>query len=219
MIQLNKKGFTRSSGLRRFARQFEKKHTFRLPQLLHPELLGFISVGVELGPWAPREHENIGRESTLANLPALAVLSFAVNTPEFLRVVEQITNCGPISRFDGRVYRMNPGTDHYDTWHDDASKERLVGMSINLGSRPYIGGVFRLREKHSDQLLCELPNTGAGDAILFRISSRLVHMVTAVEGTEPKTAFAGWFVSGGSDFFSSIREPVVIDPGAGEPKN
>jgi len=30
-------------------------------------------------------------------------------------------------------------------------------------------------------------------------------MVSPVEGVEPKTAFAGWFQSGGADFISSVR--------------
>jgi hypothetical protein len=68
-------------------------------------------------------------------------------------------------------------------------------MSVNLGAQRYNGGLFQLRERRSPEILCEVANTGPGDAILFRIANQLVHQVTAVEGTIPKTAFAGWFRS------------------------
>ena len=82
-------------------------------------------------------------------------------------------------------------------------------MSVNLGPRPYDGGVFQLRRRGSEDILCELPNVVPGDAILFQISKELVHQVTPVVGTEPKTAFAGWFVSSGEEFFSTIRHPTT----------
>lgn len=88
---------------------------------------------------------------------------------------------------------------------------RLIGMSINLGSRKYAGGVFQLREHDSKRIIFEIANTGWGDAILFRISSRLDHQVTAVTGNEPRTAFAGWFRSDAEDFFTSLRRAAAQD--------
>ena len=157
---------------------------------------------MELGNWIPREHDKIARELVLNDKVALHALEFAVSTPEFLRLVEHITRCGPIAYFSGRVYRMAPGTDHFANWHSDDLDNRLVGMSINLGPRPYLGGAFRLRRKNSNQMLCELPNTIPGSAILFRISDELEHVVSPLGGSEPKTAFAGWFKSSGDDPFS-----------------
>jgi hypothetical protein len=49
----------------------------------------------------------------------------------------------------------------------------------------------------------ELPNTEPGDAIFFRIAPALQHVVSAVEGMVPKTAYAGWF--GASTFYPGIR--------------
>jgi len=72
---------------------------------------------------------------------------------------------------------------------------RLIGLSVNLGMQSYDGGVFQLSERHSKDILCEVANTGSGDGILFRIADNLTHRVTTVEGTAPKTAFAGWFHS------------------------
>src|SRR5262249_58599579 len=79
--------------------------------------------------------------------------------------------------------------------HDDRCEGRLVGMSANLSTEIYSGGVFQLRDSRTEQLLCEMPNTGLGDAILFRIASPLQHRITEAEGAVPKTAFSGWFRS------------------------
>lgn len=105
---------------------------------------------------------------------------------------------------------MAPAADHFDPWPADigiTKEDRLVGMSINLSPRPYQGGVFRLRDESTGEILCELSNIGPGDAIFFRISRALKHMVTPLTETEPKTAFAGWFRSGDNDFYSMLKRP------------
>ena len=139
-------------------------------------------------------------QSTVSALGGESVSRTTVNG----KTVERITQCGSISVFDGRIYRMAPGTDHYDSWHDDTNDNRLVGMSVNLGSLPYLGGVFQLRKNSCEEILCEVPNVVQGDAILFRISPELKHRITPVQGTQPKTAFAGWFRSAAPDFFSEL---------------
>jgi hypothetical protein len=72
---------------------------------------------------------------------------------------------------------------------------RLVALSVNLNTAPYEGGVLSIREAATERILCELTNSGFGDAILFRIDERLQHRVSDVEGTVAKTALAGWFES------------------------
>jgi hypothetical protein len=64
---------------------------------------------------------------------------------------------------------------------------------VSIGS--YEGGLLQLREAGSKEILSEAANTGPGDAILFRIADHPEHRVTALKGTVPKTAFAGWFKS------------------------
>jgi hypothetical protein len=210
MIQLTKHGVVSCCDPQVLARQFELTHAIRLPQLLGSELIPTISARIEEGNWIRREHQEIARQLELDNELIRKLLHFVVNAPEFFRLIEDITRCGPISRFVGRVYRKLPAIDHYDDWHTDVTGDRLVGLSINLSPRPYIGGTFRLAKNGSDQILCELPNLGLGDAILFRISPQLKHIVTPVSGMEPKTAFAGWFMSGGMTFLSALRESAVV---------
>jgi len=205
MIQLTTKGMTGIADTKALADEFASKQCVRIPQLLSIDLGRIVSTHVDRGGWIHLEHRNIGQELFLDNLVALNALHFAVNTPRFHEFVEIITGCEPIVRFEGRVYRMTPGAGHHDSWHNDNFGGRLVGMSIHLGKYPHNGGIFQLRDAESKKKLCDLPNTILGDAIMFRISPRLEHRVTDVEGGEPKTAFAGWFKNSGTDYFSSIR--------------
>jgi hypothetical protein len=199
MIQLTKAGLTGAPNFEELAHQFARSHAFRLPLFLHPDLIAMISSRLEHCSWTTQADGTIAKD-------------FAANTAEFLELIRRITDQPEIKLFGGRIYRMAPAADHFDTWHADLGtthKDRLVGMSINLSGRPYQGGVFRLRDETSGEILFEHSNTGPGDAIFFRISTSLKHMVTSLSGTEPKTAFAGWFRSGDSDFYSILKRPLV----------
>jgi hypothetical protein len=210
MIQLTTRGLVCSGDPGPLTAQFKAQNAIRFRQLVHPQLLPLICSRLDRGNWITHIDGKIGREVMLEDLAGLHVLHFAANTPEFLVLVQEITECSPIGSFHGRVYRMLPEAGHYDTWHDDVSDQRLVGMSINLGLNPYRGGVFQLRERTSSTILCEMPNIVQGDAILFRISPHLQHRVTPIEGTEPKTAFAGWFRSGERNFYSTVCRPASV---------
>jgi hypothetical protein len=210
MIQLTKAGLVCGGDVANLAHQFEQLHAFCLPRLLEPELIQRISARLEHCEWTTREDGTIAKEAAPSDLVPANVLNFVANTSQFLDLMRWITGCPSITWFGGRIYRMAPGADHFDSWHADIGpthRDRLVGMSINLSPRPYQGGVFRLREEASADIFCELSNTGPGDAICFRISSALKHMVTPLVGSEPKTAFAGWFRSGDSDFYSMLKPP------------
>ena len=198
MVQLTRSGPVISPAVRHLDRlrtQFDGEHCIRLPGFIDAELLRFIQKQIEHARFDICVHENIGAELTPAEDVTLSLLLFLSNDPKLFEVIRQVTRCGRIGCFTGRVYRMAPGAGHYDSWHSDAAEHRLIGMSVNLGSHSYDGGIFRLREASSKKLLCEVANTGPGDAIVFRIARHLQHCVTTVEGTQPKTAFAGWFKS------------------------
>lgn len=211
MIQLTRQGLAGTLNLAELNTQFQQSHVFRMPGLLHPDLIRFVSCRLETCNWITSQDGEIAREA-LPDSPALAsFLNFAANSSDFLDLIRRVTRCHQITWFSGRVYRMGSSTDHFDSWHADLGtthQDRFVGMSINLGSRPYQGGVFRLRDEASGAVLCELPNTGQGDAIFFRISPALKHIVTRIEGSEPKTAFAGWFRSGEVDYYADLQRPA-----------
>jgi hypothetical protein len=207
-MQLTPNGTSGTFDVAELAAEFSRHHYLRLPQLLAPALLQRVQKQMQAGPWTPRTHDGIGHEVTLGDPLALNLLTFLVNRPDFLRMVEQITGRAPLTNFKGRIYRMLPDSDHYDSWHDDIvpGEDRRVGLSINLGETPYEGGVFRLRKRETGEILAEVPNLVAGDARIFAVRSDLQHMVTPVTGGHPKTAFAGWFRGTGQGFLDAVLQ-------------
>lgn len=196
MIQLTRTGVVGIADNESLAEEFGRMHTFRLRQLIHPDLLVVIQSRLEKSAWSFRRDGDLGTEATPADSLPADILNFASSTPAFLDTIRQITGFTGIRSFGGRVYRMQR-SEHRDKWHDDVAPAlgRMVGMSINLSPAHYDGGVFCLRECETEKPVCELPNTGPGDAIFFRITDKLQHIVTPVESEAPKTAFAGWFGS------------------------
>jgi len=181
--------------LRRQRAEFDRRHCIRLPSLLGAADVAFVRRQIDAAVFADKVHGAIGVELCMVENPALNLLYFLVNDERLFGIVRELTGCPPIGAFIGRVYRMVPGSGHYDSWHSDAVDHRVIGMSVNLSDDVYAGGVFQLRRRDADDILTEAPNTGAGDAIVFRIAADIVHRITAVDGSVPKTAFAGWFVS------------------------
>ena len=208
MIQFTRSGVSCDADPSAMRPEFDENHAIRLPSLLPPDVLQFLHRRIEAGAWTDYQHGTSARELLLDDEPAIQLLHFLVGAPDFLDVVRRITGCEAIQAFRGRIYRFLPIRQHVHRWHDDLGEDpgRLVGMSINLGPQPYEGGVFQLRRLGTRKPIRELPNILPGHATLFRISPELEHRVTPVTGTEPKTAFAGWFKIDGSDFLSAIRE-------------
>jgi len=206
VIQVGRRGLTsdpvRVAELRS---EFCERHCVRIPELLEPSLLSFLQQRLEGGSWQTMIHPGIGEEYVLRDVPAQNLLFFLANTNDFRGLIEELTGCGPLRRFRGRVYRMIPGRGHYDSWHSDFTESTPLGMSVNL-SPHFRGGLFLLRERQSGRVLAEVANTGLGDALIFRISPAFQHRISDVEGEHPKTAFAGWFSSDESEFFKEVRE-------------
>ena len=125
------------------------------------------------------------RENAMTRL-----LRFITNDYTPFQWIEKITDCGTLGCYTGRVYRKNKTNE--DSWHNDMTQQRRVAMSINLSPRPYKGGNLFMRNEKSGKVW-EVPNHGFGDMIIFRLSHDLTHMVSGLEGENPKIAYAGWF--------------------------
>lgn len=207
MIQITKSGSVFSGSaedLERLRLQFDQQHWVRLRGLLGPELLQVFRDQIERGQFSERTHEGIGsnKELCLLDHPTAVRLHFVLNGQRLFEIVQNITRCGRIGCYMGRVYRVVPGHGHHDSWHDDLLEHRMIAMSINLSAEIYAGGILQIRDRESKQILHEVANTGFGDAIIFRIARKLQHRITQVHGKVSKTAFAGWFLSQ-PDFLSS----------------
>jgi hypothetical protein len=184
--------------------QFREQHCVRIANFLEPGLLWYLQREIIDEEFSPCTHHGIGTEVRLATTRIPAFLHFLVNSDVLFRAIEQITGCRRVGSFEGRVYRFRPGTGDHDGWHDDLDEARMIALSINLSTEAYSGGILKIREKHSTQILHETANTGPGDAILFRVAYHLEHLVTEVTGQFPKTAFAGWFKSQ-PDFLALLK--------------
>jgi hypothetical protein len=186
---------------------FDSTHAVHLPAFLSGDLLDEVQRAIRAAAFYDRSHGkngDIGREECMADNSALAMLVLLANDTRLITFIRSITGCAPIGCFDGRVYRMRGTAGHFDRWHSDTGVHRLIGMSVNLSEGAYEGGRFELRSTDSDHVLWQITNTGPGDAVMFRISDDLVHRVTAVQGENARTAFAGWFQSR-PDFLSLLR--------------
>jgi len=197
MIQLTRFGMvcdTTEAELHALRGEFELRHCVLLPNLLEPKLLETLWRRLDRDEFYQREHPDTRLELCLKEQSTHGLVHFLLNDPVLFDLLQQITSCGRIGRFYGRVYRMVPGAGHYDSWHDDAFENRMITISINLSRQLYHGGLLQLRDRKSKQLLHEVANTGFGDAIVFRVDRGLQHRVTDVDGEVEKVALSGWFV-------------------------
>jgi hypothetical protein len=211
MIRLAREGtvFTGSpDDLAALTSTYRTHHWLRLPQLVAPNLLQRVKDSLRDEPFVPREHAGIGKELSTGAGGALAVLTFLLNDQRLFDLIGDITGCDDIQCFTGRIYRMDPDSEHYDSWHDDLTGHRRVAMSLNLAEEEHQGGVLQIRDRVSKEILQEVHNTTYGDAVIFKLAPELQHRVTAVVGGAPRMAFAGWFRSQ-----PSIREllsPTIV---------
>jgi 2OG-Fe(II) oxygenase superfamily/Coenzyme PQQ synthesis protein D (PqqD) len=201
--------------------KFKRENHLRIPGFVEPGLLEVVRKYLQKAQFEESEYGAVGRDLALWNSPVAGALHLLMNDPALLKCVRRISGCGPIGSFTGRLYRMiaRPGMD-FD-WHSDLKENDLrvgVAMTINLGVRPYRGGMLQMRAA-DDEAITEIPNIGPGDAIIFRLARDLRHRVTPVEGKVPKTAFTGWFMSAPN--YSELRSEwlagsnEVNDPGHG----
>lgn len=175
--------------------QFDRHHWVKLRGALAPELLFDVQARLAKAEFVERRHPGVTPPSLdLSMVPSAlsGLLELVFNDASIFALVERITGCGAIARFGGFVYRLTPAHGHQHEWHNDLVESRLVAMSVNLGPGTYEGGVLELRDRASRRVLERVPNTGAGDALLFRIDAALQHRACAVTAGV-KTAFAGWF--------------------------
>jgi hypothetical protein len=193
-------------GLPALRQAFVRDHVVRLPGFLSDDLLTLIHRHLAGGTFSMREDEGIARELCLEPSRALDLLLFVMNAPRLWEALADVTGIAAPAIFGGRVYRFDPAVAHHDSWHDDsAGGARVVGISVNLGRVPFRGGEFQIRAKAEPERVVTIANTGAGDAIVFRIAPELQHRVLPVEGDVPKTALAGWFSTGQGDYWAELK--------------
>jgi hypothetical protein len=194
-----------AGALQTLKHRFERDQCVLLPGLLGAALLELLRPRLDASTWSSRQHGEIGSEAVCDDVQALGMLHFAVNAPALIDAIRRISGCMDITWFEGRIFRMNPAAGHHDSWHDDAGRDRLVGMSVNLSFEGFDGGEFEIRPKGSTETLGRISNLVAGNASLFRIAPHLEHRVAPLTGPRARTAFAGWFHRGEPDLLMRLR--------------
>jgi len=180
--------------LQRARHSFDEHDALVLPRFIAPDILRYVRGQLAHATFEPKGRENLYSEDRLPlDAPLAFYLLFLLNDPLLMRWVEALTGAQRLVTFTGRVYRREAGGDHHDEWHADTVQGRRVGLSINLGEPSFSGGALRLRRRPAREPHFEYANTGAGDAVIFRIDDSLEHVVDRVESGGPRTVFAGWF--------------------------
>jgi Methyltransferase domain len=183
---------------------FEQHHCVRLDGFLNGPLLERIQRYVNEGGFSVRAHEGMRTERSLDRGRALQFLLFLTNDIDLFELVRTITGCGRIGRFHGGVDRMMPGGDYQDAWHGEIIGTGTVGMSVDLSSARYSGGILEIRDRFSQGILHRAVDGKPGDAVLFRLDPSLQRRVPALEGDVPRTVFEGQFKS---DAHSKLVRP------------
>lgn len=187
--------------------EFDRRRLLHLPGLLSPELVESVRLGLERdGFEEPPELQEgspdavyrgayqggkVGQDLRPGETASL--IAARTNDPRLLEFVATITGSAPLARCIGRVFRLYPMAEDLP-WHTDAEGGRLADLIINLSAVPNEGGLFQMRDKHTQQVFNEVGETAFGDGLLIRISPHIEHHYKAVTGSIPKATFSGWFV-------------------------
>jgi hypothetical protein len=207
-VRLTRRGVARAASAADLAAakaEFAAHHSLVLRRFIEPELLVAIQRQLANEPFLHKMNEGIGTELRLPSGALSSALEFLTNDPDLFEVVQELTGCSAIGCFRGRVYRMLPGSGHASDWHSDVSGGRMITMSVNLSASLFDGGELQIREAGSERMIRRLRNTGAGDAVIFRIDPSLQHQVLPLTGTVPRDALAGWFLAS-PDYREMFRE-------------
>lgn len=207
MIQITQTGLKMPSEteILLLQQEFKEKRCIVLPQLVEKKLLEKTLQGISKGEFFENDHDQLQNglytlENTLKSKNiATHLIHFIINNKELFKVIQQITGCREIKSFKGRIYQLEPNSEHRLDWHEDTfDPVRILGISMNLSKEPYEGGVFQIKRKESDDILREIPCGHLSDTHIFDISNSLLHRVTQTTGKHPRVAAAGWFTDGTS---------------------
>lgn len=185
---------TDPAALARLRRQFAERRYLHLPGFFSRELMATLLPRLRGAAFRERVAHRVTPPAVdwkLTDARLLGLLHFLLNEVTLIEFARRVSGHSDATGFVGSVYRLVPGFQHRDSWHDDLDGNRLVALTVNLSEDVFEGGELEMRERGS-ALWC-FANTGPGDALLFALGRGLQHRIRPIAGTSPKTAFAGWF--------------------------
>ncbi len=179
--------------------QFARYRAMHLGQVFEPGFLQTLlrfSAETVFGP----EESNAGfREKELPPKRVGRVISLALNRPELLRWLEEVTGCERLESFAGKLAQTLRRKGDELVWHDDYSKGELrrLAVVIDMSTEQYEGGEFQLRMREDKTPLLEHHYERVGSALIFEVGREVEHRVLPLVSGGPRRIFAGWAISGG----------------------
>ncbi len=177
---------------------FADSCAIHVKSFLDAELVADLQHRLAAAAFARRVHDGVEGveppvDMVLKDHGIASRMLFLLNDEALFRVVRRITGCDSIGCFTGTIFKMMARDGQFDSWHSDVDDNRMVALSVNLGERPFEGGVLEIKEAKTERILWSMANGCAGDAMLFEVSRRLLHKVTDVTGDVSRVVLAGWF--------------------------
>ena len=193
-------GATRTTfpGDREAARaDFARTHALHLAQLFEPAFLKALLRLSASTQFKPGSDAPGFREVEASPQPAGRVMNLALNRPELLRWLEDVTGCGHLNAFEGRLVQTLNRPGDLLLWHDDqrTTEGRRLALVVDLSTESYEGGEFQIRHKGGENLF-EHHYERAGSALIFEVNSTLEHRVLPLSAGGPRRVFAGWAFAG-----------------------
>lgn len=159
-----------------------------------PALMALISREMAKAEFVHESLPGLGNRETEESLRVSALLCFALQRGPFLRWMEQATGCETLVEVRGHVAQLRVDEDHRLDWHDDLGEaQRRLAVTINLGTEPYEGGQFELREKATRAPVMAHRHVQPGTVLIFDVAPDLEHRLLPVRSGGPRRVFAGWF--------------------------
>lgn len=174
---------------------FARTRAVCFPDILDPVLAGQLRQLSAEARFIQQDVDRIGAREVERHDRVGAALWLSLSRPSLLSWLSHVAGCGELRRATGVLTRMSGGAGHALGWHDDlAEVDRRLAVVVNLSTEPYQGGVFELREKGTETVLCRHVHAGFGSALIFQVARDLEHRVSPVTTGGPRLVFAGWFM-------------------------
>ncbi len=181
--------------LGRLRKKFASVPALRLPGLLSPDLCRYLLEQIARFRFLADAAYDRPRNFKSPEVIVARTLSALLSEPTLCEAVGAVT-ARRVRTFSGVFSRHIQGG--RQPWHGDIVKgqARVAGLAVNLSARPFEGGQFQLRRKHSVRPLATIPYEDPGDGCLFEIDRKWQHRGAPVLGPAPKILFVGFFYSG-----------------------
>ena len=127
--------------------------------------------------------------------PLAKLLLFITSRRELYQAISELTD-REIRAVAGRCYKRGP--EHFDDWHGDNIRGRVVGFSLGLQPEAIIGGEFQMKNRKTGVVSTFAPPS-FGEVTIFDIDSSLRHRVCRTMSATPRIVWAGWFLKEGED--------------------